>query len=48
MAQRVSKEKAKKILADGTVHGKPLTERQKRFFGLVASGKKPTKRRRKR
>jgi len=24
--------KAKKILDDGKVHGKPLTKRQKRFF----------------
>lgn len=31
-------EKAKKILRDGEVHGKPLTEQQRKYFGAVASG----------
>lgn len=39
----VSQEKAKKILEDGTIRGKPLTARQKRFFGLLAGGGKPIK-----
>lgn len=30
--------KAKTILRDGTVHGKPLTDKQKRFFGAIAGG----------
>jgi hypothetical protein len=33
--------KAKKILADGSVNGHPLTDAQKRFFGAVAGGEKP-------
>lgn len=33
MAKKLSKEKAKKILSDGKVRGKPLTEKQRRFFG---------------
>lgn len=40
----VSPEKAKEILRDGTVHGHPLTEKQKRYFGWIAGGaKKPKK-----
>lgn len=33
-----SKEKAAKILKDGTVHGKALTEKQKAFMGVRAGG----------
>lgn len=40
---KLSPRKARKILEDGTVRGKPLTPAQKRLFGLIASGKKPTK-----
>lgn len=36
-------EKAKKILEDKTVHGKPLTSKQKRFMGWVAGGRKQPK-----
>ena len=36
----VSSDKAKEILKDGTVHGKPLTDKQKRYFGWIAGGKK--------
>ena len=32
-------DKAREILRDGTVHGKPLTPRQKRFMGARASGR---------
>jgi len=39
----VSKKKAKKILSDGTVKGKPLSEKQQGLFGVIASGKKPKK-----
>lgn len=33
--------KAKKILKDGEVNGKPLTEQQKKFFGAIAGGETP-------
>lgn len=33
--------KAKKILRDDQVRGKPLTPKQKGFFGAVAGGQKP-------
>jgi hypothetical protein len=36
-------EKAKKILKDGKIHGKALTTKQKRYFGLIAGGKKSKK-----
>lgn len=31
-------EKARQILHDGTVHGQPITEQQRKYFGAVASG----------
>lgn len=34
----ISRSKAKEILHDGTVHGHPLTDKQRKFFGAVASG----------
>lgn len=42
--------KAKKILRDGKIRGKPLTAAQKRYFGRIAGGGKParTKKKRKR
>ena len=45
MPSKLSKVKAKEMLRDGTVHGKPLTKGQKGYFGVVASGKKTRKRR---
>lgn len=39
----ISKSKAREILRDGTVRGKPLTNKQKRFFGAIAGGQKPRK-----
>ena len=33
----LTKAKARKILKDGTVRGKPLTKRQKRFMGARAN-----------
>ena len=36
----VSTAKAKKILKDREVRGKPLTDKQKGFFGARAGGKK--------
>ena len=41
--KRCSVAKAKKILTDGKVRGKRLTKPQKRYFGLIAGGKKPTR-----
>lgn len=34
----ITKAKAKKILHDGEIKGKPLTEKQRKFFGARASG----------
>jgi hypothetical protein len=42
-AKALSKNKAKKILHDGEVKGKPITKKQRGLMGLIASGKKPTK-----
>lgn len=36
-----SKAKAAKILRHGTVHGKPLSPKQRRFMGARAKAKKP-------
>lgn len=38
----VSRKKARQILRDDEVRGKPLTKKQKRFFGLIAGGGTPT------
>lgn len=43
MLHKLTKTKAKKILKDGTVRGKKLTAKQKRFFGAIAGGQKPFK-----
>ena len=34
----VSARKARQILHDGTIHGKPITEQQRKYFGAIASG----------
>ena len=34
----LSPTKARMMLHDGTVHGKPITDKQRRYFGAVASG----------
>lgn len=39
----VSKDKAKKILRDGSVRGKKLTSKQKGFFGARVGGSKHAK-----
>jgi len=41
--KKLTASKAKKILRDGSVRGKKLSARQKRFFGAVAGGQKPRK-----
>lgn len=38
MAKKLTKKKAKKILEEGKVHGKPLTKKQRGFFGARAGG----------
>lgn len=38
MTRKLSKRKAAEMLHDGTVHGKPITDRQRRYFGAIASG----------
>lgn len=39
-SDNIDPEKAKQILEDGTVHGKPLTEDQRKMFGAAASREK--------
>ena len=36
----LTRKKAKEILHDGTTHGKKITDKQRRYFGHVASGGK--------
>ena len=43
MAKGLSAAKAKRILQDGYVKGKPLTAKQKKYFGAIASGATPLK-----
>ena len=43
MPGKMSAAKAKKILKDGEVGGKPLTPDQKKLFGLIAAGKVPSR-----
>ena len=38
-----SQGKAKEILKDGTVRGKPITTKQRGLFGIILAGRKPTK-----
>ena len=35
--------KAKRILKDKEVRGKPLTKKARGFMGMIASGKEPTR-----
>jgi len=46
MAKKLTSTKAKKILKEGVARGKKLTGKQKKFFGAVAGGQRPRKRRR--
>ncbi len=43
MAKGLSAAKAKKILKDGYVKGKPLTAKQIKYFGAIANGATPLK-----
>jgi len=42
MAKILTKFKAKKILSEGKAKGRRLTSKQKRFFGAVSVGQKPS------
>lgn len=39
MAKKLTKKKARKMLHDNMAQGKPLTEKQRGYFGAVAGGK---------
>lgn len=41
MAKKLTQNKAKEILHDKSVHGHPLTDKQRKFFGAIAGGAKP-------
>lgn len=43
MGKKLTQAKARKILHDKSVHGHPLTEKQRKFFGAIAGGAKPYK-----
>lgn len=38
-----TKAKAKEILHDGTVRGKPITPKQRGLMAIIVLGKKPTR-----
>jgi hypothetical protein len=39
--KKLTSTKARQILRDNSAQGHPLTARQKRFFGAIAGGQKP-------
>lgn len=41
MAKKLTSDKAKEILHDKSVHGHPLTDKQRKFFGAIAGGAEP-------
>jgi len=41
--KKITKAKAKQMLKENRAHGKPLSKKQKSFFGLIAGGGKPRK-----
>lgn len=43
MAKKLTSTKARKILHDKEVHGQPLTDKQRKFFGAIAGGAEPYK-----
>ena len=45
MAKKITPAKARKILKDGMVNGKKLTAKQRKFFGAIAGGQKPKRKR---
>ncbi len=48
MVKKLTSSKAKTMLRDGTIRGKPITEKQREFFGFIAGGGVPTKKAKKR
>ncbi len=38
-----TQDKAKKMMDDGTVRGKPITTKQRGLFGIILAGKTPMK-----
>ncbi len=44
---KLTRAKAKLILEEGEVRGHKLTKKQKRFFGFISGGGKPTRLRKK-
>jgi len=45
MGKKLTQKKAKEIMRHGEVGGRPLTAKQKRFFGAIAGGQRPRKER---
>lgn len=45
MPRKLGQKKARKMLRHGKVRGRKITPRQRKFFGWVAGGRKPRKRR---
>ena len=43
MAKKLTRIKAKKILRDGIIRKKRLTKKQMKFFGAIAGGERPRK-----
>jgi len=41
--KKLPKKKAKLMLREGRARGKKITPKQKRFFGFIAGGGKPTR-----
>jgi hypothetical protein len=41
--KKLTKKKARTILGEGKIREKKLTKKQRGFFGLIASGKRPRK-----
>lgn len=43
MGGPLTRAKARKMLHEGMAHGKPLSEAQRGYFGVIASGERPRK-----
>lgn len=46
MPKKLTQAKARKILSDGEIRGKGLSEQQRKFFGAVAGGQSIKRKRR--
>ncbi len=38
-----TQDKAKKMMDDKTIRGKPITDKQRGLFGIIVAGRTPTK-----